>query len=175
MKYHAMFQPCPKCGNVMNARSKTCGLCAGKGRKGELHLTVCRCESCGDQFSLPQWRVNQGRGRFCSKPCRDKWHTTLVGELSSKYRGAQGRYRGYNWASAKRAALEAYNYRCAACGTDLKTLGPRLYVVHHTIPYRLFTNDDQANALDNLRPMCKSCHAKEEGLGKTARKVVMSK
>ena len=157
----------------MHARAKTCGLCAGKGRKTQLNLVECTCETCQEPFTLPQWRVNQGRGRFCSKPCRDKWQETLIGEASTKYRGRQSSYRGANWKTARLVALERYDYKCADCGTDLKLI-PHGYVVHHYIPFVQFNNEEQANATDNLRPMCKSCHAKEERLGRTARKVVMS-
>ena len=29
----------------------------------------CTCRSCGASFLLPQWRLNQGRGRYCSAVC----------------------------------------------------------------------------------------------------------
>ena len=167
VKYHAMFQPCPKCGNVKNPRSKTCGLCAGKGRKPGLHLVDCRCETCGEAFVLPQWRVNQGRGRFCGKPCRDRWQETLTGEASTKFRGRQSGYRGTHWATARKTALEIYGYRCARCRTDLRLLKPHSVIVHHHIPFSGFSDEEAANATDNLRPMCRPCHAKEERLGKT--------
>lgn len=174
MKYQRMFQPCPKCGSTMNPRAKTCGLCAGKGYKPQLHLVTCTCESCGNPFELPQWRVHQGRGRFCSKACRDKWQATLTGDKNSKYRGPQGHYRGTNWKEARKAALEAYGYKCVVCQCDLRLLSPYKYVVHHHIPFTTFADEEHANALDNLQPMCKSCHAKVEGLGKTtATKEVM--
>ena len=41
---------------------------------GKLHnpkdeLKICNCIICSKEFKLPQWRINQGRGKFCSKKC----------------------------------------------------------------------------------------------------------
>ncbi len=86
--------------------------------------------------------------------------------LLTKYKGRQPKYRGVNWREARLAALEIYGWRCVTCQTDLKAI-PRGYVVHHHVPFKAFLIEEVANATDNLRPMCKSCHAKEERLGKT--------
>ncbi len=29
----------------------------------------CICEACNKKFYLPQWRINQGRGKYCSQLC----------------------------------------------------------------------------------------------------------
>jgi len=33
------------------------------------------CETCGKDFIIPAWKVNQGGGRFCSKPCKHIGHS----------------------------------------------------------------------------------------------------
>lgn len=32
----------------------------------------CVCEYCNKSFKLPQWRINQGRGKYCSLNCYHK-------------------------------------------------------------------------------------------------------
>jgi hypothetical protein len=43
------------------------------GEHTRIHFTKpmvpCTCVVCGDTFHLPQWRINEGRGSYCSQPC----------------------------------------------------------------------------------------------------------
>ena len=32
-------------------------------------LVKCVCINCGNEFFLPQWRINEGRGKYCSQTC----------------------------------------------------------------------------------------------------------
>jgi hypothetical protein len=36
---------------------------------------IVKCEQCGKEFDIPAGVVAIGKGRFCSKPCYDKWKT----------------------------------------------------------------------------------------------------
>ena len=29
----------------------------------------CICTVCGESFAIPQWRINEGKGKFCSQSC----------------------------------------------------------------------------------------------------------
>lgn len=151
----------------MNARSKTCALCAGKGRKDKPALAVTLiCKYCDEQFQLPQWRVNQNRGSFCSKSCKDAFLTTIRGKDHMKYTGknAPSYYTGTNYKMARLAVLERAGGVCEWCERDLSTV--KRWVVHHNIGLHKFDNPDDGNTPDNLSVICLSCHAKHHRLGK---------
>lgn len=163
-----MFQPCPICGRMMNPRSKTCALCAGKGRKDKPALAVIlTCKNCGEQFQLPQWRINQNRGLFCSRNCKDEFLKTIRGKDHIKYDGGRkglSKYTGTNYKMARQAVLERAGGKCEWCGHDLSTV--KQWVVHHHIGLHKFDNPDDGNTPDNLSVICQSCHAKYHRLGK---------
>lgn len=163
-----MFQPCPKCGRLKNPRSKTCSLCATKGRKKKpADAVTLICKNCTEPFQLPRWRVNQGRGSFCSRKCKDEFLKTIRGKDHHKYTGGRlgpAKYVGTNWQEARKAILARANGKCEKCGRDLSTV--KHYVVHHIIGVYKFTNMDDAHTPDNLSAICQSCHAKIHRLGK---------
>lgn len=74
---------------------------------------------------------------------------------------------GPNWPRQREAARARDGYRCVLCGTA-ETPG-REHDVHHKKPFRSFGyipgfnhNYRQANALDNLVTLCRSCHQRVE-------------
>lgn len=169
----AMFQPCPKCGHIKNPHSKTCGQCAGKGHKARSPLVLCICRSCGNEFDMPAWRVKQGRGLFCSRPCVNAALATVSGPAHHKYTGRNtpAKYVGTNWHEAKQAVLARAQGHCEWCDVDLSTV--KRYAVHHVIGPEKFAAIDEAHTPDNLSVICQSCHAKHHGLGKMPPKEVM--
>jgi 5-methylcytosine-specific restriction endonuclease McrA len=50
--------------------------------------------------------------------------------------------------------LHHTGYKCLACGND-----ETLLVINHIIPMRL----GGSNYIDNIQPLCKSCHSKKHG------------
>lgn len=167
MKTHANLSTCPKCGGLKGRRAKTCGKCAGKGYKGNGPTAVTMvCEYCENEFLLPQWRVNQGRGRFCSKECKDQFLTTISGPDHIKYTGrnAPAKYSGANWKRARAAVIERADNKCEFCGISLDEV--KRYAVHHIIGAHEFDSVADAHFADNLAVICQSCHAKEHNLGK---------
>lgn len=167
MVHQAMFQPCPKCGRTMNPRAKTCGLCAGKGRKKiPADVVALVCLNCEESFELPRWRVNQGRGSFCSKKCHDQFLTTIRGKDHPKATGryAPVRYRGSRWEESKATALKRANGRCEKCTIDLIKVSR--YAVHHIRGIHTFDNPGDGHTPENLLVICQSCHAKIHNLGK---------
>jgi DEAD/DEAH box helicase domain-containing protein len=97
---------------------------------------------------------------------------------------------GPNWDEQRRAARARDGYRCRQCGRPEPTPSPTLphpgtardgggqgggrqHDVHHLIPFRSFgyvrgvnENYVQANALENLITLCRSCHLRtEQGRG----------
>ena len=165
-----MFQPCPKCGRIKNARSKTCGLCAGKGRKSkpaDVVILTCKNPNCKEKFKIPRWRFNQNRGSFHSKKCHDEFLKTVRGKEHIKYNGGDNHpkhYYGASWKNARQVAINRADGKCEWCKCDLKTV--KRFVVHHIIESHKFTPIERAHTIDNLAVICQSCHAKHHGLGK---------
>ena len=77
-------------------------------------------------------------------------------------------YRGPNWYSQRRKALERDEYTCLHCGMDndehVLLWGGELHV-HHIKPRRCFEDgsDPAINHLSNLVTLCHWCHAIFEG------------
>jgi hypothetical protein len=171
MKNQAMFQACPKCGRMKNSRSKTCALCAGKGHKDKpADSVVLKCKNCKDDFQIPRWRFNQGRGLFCSKKCKDEFLKTIRGIAHVKYTGrfAPTTYKGTNWKEARQAAFNRAKGKCEWCHKDLSEV--KRFATHHIISAHKFKSEDDAHGVDNLAVICQSCHAKYHNLGKTPKK-----
>jgi hypothetical protein len=152
---------------MMNPRSQTCGACATKGRKNPSVAITLICENCTEPFQLPQWRINQGRGRFCSRPCANEFLKTINGKDHHKYttgKVAPSGYAGMNYKEARKAVLARAGGICEWCGVDLSTV--KRWCVHHHIGLHKFDNPDDGNTPDNLAVICMSCHAKHHRLGK---------
>jgi len=68
-----------------------------KMKRGRKEKKVLReCETCGREFYAVPSKIKIGRGRFCSRPCFDKWHSKyLVGERSSNWKGGYIRITEY--------------------------------------------------------------------------------
>ena len=164
VKYQVNFPPCPVCGRSMSTKSKTCAFCAGKGR-GSLRVRYFVgkiCKSCGATFSIPLWREKQGRGTFCSRECKDRYLTTLVGIKSIRWNGGTYDRRGIGWKVVREWALIRAQGKCEKCGEKLRY---HAYGVHHRKPYRLCKDDAEANMMSNVIVLCRSCHSKADKLG----------
>jgi DEAD/DEAH box helicase domain-containing protein len=66
---------------------------------------------------------------------------------------------GPNWDSLRQHVRQRDGYRCQVCGSPEID---RAHDVHHKIPFRTFSNTDQANRLDNLLTLCSNCHQRVE-------------
>lgn len=124
------------------------------------------CEWCGDIFKVKK-SIAENR-RFCCERCYMDWLSDKysgerwVGEDNPMYTDSENshdRYYGRNWSSQRDKAKERDNYECQICNStqDLE--------VHHKKPIINFdrSNDDwyeDANDLDNLITLCRSCHKK---------------
>lgn len=62
---------------------------------------------------------------------------------------------GPGWEAQRNLARQRDQYRCRICGLP-ETDKP--YHVHHKVPFRMFTNIELANSLENLVTLCSSCH-----------------
>lgn len=74
-------------------------------------------------------------------------------------------WRGTGWTKARKNVRIRDNNTCRICGKTAEQQG-RNMDVHHRVSYFNFTSVDQANSLDNLVCLCRSCHRSVEN-GKT--------
>lgn len=182
-KYHAVVideRACKICGSLFHVSSfskrticKTS--CRQKHRVSE--CKVCRCK-----FSAISPRSAGGYARvtrvLCSPECKsvfmrtdqarkDKISAAFTGELHPMWRGGvRGglQSRGRFWASVRAGVFAAKGGHCEACGisrADSKVkYGCDLHI-DHIKPWHECENEAEANHIDNLRPLCISCHGKE--------------
>lgn len=129
---------------------------ANKGRRRRRFCSIaCRragqrvnrqCRMCGGAFSVPRSVISgktNATANFCCRICYNQWLAQSPIEPT----------KGHSWAKISREVIAAYPF-CAWCGFRCRA---RLEV-HHIIPYRL-TRD---NSLENLIPLCASCHKRIE-------------
>lgn len=66
---------------------------------------------------------------------------------------------GAGWQKVREAVRKRDQYKCQVCGAKEST---REHDVHHKIPFRAFASAAQANRLENLITLCRTCHQKVE-------------
>lgn len=66
---------------------------------------------------------------------------------------------GPNWQQQRRRARARDGYRCQICGVPEQG---QQHDIHHKIPFRTFASYQEANRLDNLVTLCRSCHRRAE-------------
>ncbi len=148
---------CPTCGktfSVSPAHSKKRVHCSKECQKRR--VTYC-CEVCGKEREV---RWSETEKRFCSDECRLEWfRAAFKADNSPHWRGGAISYYGPSWRAARRAVRQRDGYRCQSCGTAEKDLPERLSVAH-IISFREFglERHEEANRLDNLICLCRSCH-----------------
>lgn len=77
---------------------------------------------------------------------------------SNMWRNDPNQY-GPDWARQRELARARDGSRCQVCGVEEKD---RAHDVHHKTPFRAFESAFQANQIDNLITLCKSCHHRVE-------------
>lgn len=122
------------------------------------------CRQCGKVFSTKESHAT--RRKFCSKECMAKWQSEsgeMSGQNNFNYKGGYKRYYGSDWRPQRRKARKRDNYTCQRCGITEVEMGHALDV-HHIIPFRIFGIERyrEANHLDNLISLCKTCHTTVE-------------
>jgi DEAD/DEAH box helicase domain-containing protein len=66
---------------------------------------------------------------------------------------------GPNWPAQRNAARARDGFACQGCGAPERE---RQHDVHHKIPFRQFAGYRQANRLENLVTLCRTCHQRAE-------------
>jgi endogenous inhibitor of DNA gyrase (YacG/DUF329 family) len=127
-------------------------------------LVALTCTQCQKVLML---RPSDAADRkFCSRACAGAWRREhYVGEHSTNWTGGGEQYRGPSWVPAI-AAVRERDRVCTECGKTPEANGYALDV-HHIVPFDTFGPERhaEANALGNLRAVCRSCHHKIEPAG----------
>ena len=66
---------------------------------------------------------------------------------------------GPNWEALRAQVRARDGYRCQVCGAPEQS---RAHDVHHKIPFRSFSSQEQANQMHNLITLCPNCHRRVE-------------
>ena len=182
LKHHSATleeRTCEICGDVFvvpsSSRKKICKTsCRQKHRISE-------CKVCGVKFSAISPRRGGGYSRvtrvLCSSACRSEFMRTdqdrkekislaFTGEKHPMWRGgvrSKAQSRGRFWASIREAVFIEKGNSCELCGINREQskekYGCDLHIDHIT-PWHEFEDESMANRIDNLRPLCVSCHGK---------------
>ena len=133
---------------------------ARKNRRDGARAGEERCVQCGHSFDVPDWLHRRGLSLlYCGPECREKWIREYPSfEIDLTPRPGS---RGGNWNLQSLRARERDHFTCSACGVSEEELGSRLDV-HHTIPYRHFRSNLEANKLEHLVSVCPACHSQLE-------------
>ena len=98
-----------------------------------------KCEWCGKDFDANYYSIQKGEGKFCSRNCSCAYGNKLRSDGNSR-------------SNTRKVAREIYMKRyglptCQHCGSIPAD-------VHH------LDENVKNNELDNLLPLCRSCHVK---------------
>jgi DEAD/DEAH box helicase domain-containing protein len=66
---------------------------------------------------------------------------------------------GANWQKIREAVRKRDQFKCQVCGA---VESAREHDVHHKVPFRAFSSLEEANRLENLTTLCRTCHQKVE-------------
>lgn len=129
---------------------------------------VIECNWCGNDFRVTPALVDERK--FCSEDCFHNWRSeTLVGGRHHSYKGGSESFYGSNWNEARKETFKVKGEECINCGISRiehkKVYGMDLHI-DHIKPLKKCLDDgmgyEEANRIDNLRPLCISCHNKLE-------------
>lgn len=143
--------------------------CTGKyGNRNKRRAFEKPCNVCGKMFRVIPARIEDGRGKYCSKACysvvmkgskrgivhseetRIKLSQMRIGELNPAFKHGLSnnakRYKGLFSRLIKEKILTRDNHECVECFTN-KSL-----VVHH------LDENPLNNEFNNLITVCRSCH-----------------
>ena len=86
-----------------------------------------------------------------------------AGSKHPNWRGGTAKvcWRGANWIAIKRLIRKRDGNTCQSCGRNSNQQG-RAMDVHHRMSFFLFSDPAEANQLENLICLCRSCHRKVE-------------
>ncbi|WP_435160013.1 homing endonuclease associated repeat-containing protein [Halorubrum sp. SY-15] len=135
-----------------------------------------KCEWCGNSMQRIPAVAESRTYHFCNYDCMGEWRSEYrAGEDAPAWEGGVGLYRGPNWLTQRKRAVERDGRQCQRCGcTEAEHFDEygRELSVHHLTPVREFyrkaddeePNFSEVNTLDNLITLCIECHRRIEKL-----------
>ena len=128
--------------------------------------TNVECEWCGDSFDKYKSKAKRVDTHFCDWDCYTEWFKrNCRGEDSPVWKGGYEEYYGPSWLEQREKARERADYSCEVCGATKEELG-QMPDCHHIERFGNYgvENHEEANRLENLILMCRSCHMTWEHL-----------
>lgn len=159
--------------------SLSCNAKWKRNKYGDNKRITKNCEQCGKKMVIFKTRLNDDRGKFCSKKCYSNWMSiNNIGENSPGWKNGKTPFykkirtlsKYYDW---REKILKRDKNKCVLCGEKNKTS----LIVDHIIGLALIIkknnieNTLQANLCENLwdinngRVLCKKCHIKTDNYG----------
>jgi len=97
-----------------------------------------------------------------------EWHTQVDDPSDHpSWKGGYTRNRDTNWPELRSKALDECGWECQGCGRSEEDHQDEHGVglsVHHIFPVRWFKTPEDADTIDNLVALCRSCHDRWEGV-----------
>lgn len=138
--------------------------CSRISRKGK--TIIVKCDYCNKLKKRLYCETKYSKLHFCNNICKSLWLSeNMCGENSILWRGGYNNYNTYglNWHRQRKLALFRDENICQVCGITSEELKLNMDV-HHIIPFRLFESYINANDLENLICLCRTCHSHEDNL-----------
>lgn len=159
---HARATGLSFCGNPCAGKYKSeRGLNRPPLRKTKPENTVIKpCGWCGKPVERKKYNTREVFGPFCNHACYGQWRSAnLAGENSPAWKGGYELWYEGNWKSQRAKARKRDNHTCQDCGVTEQSWGYKLDV-HHIVDYDDFEDKKEANDLNNLVTLCRTCHVK---------------
>jgi hypothetical protein len=121
------------------------------------------CKECGISFIAPQWNIDRGRSRVCSRKCSiAAWNKAGTKKIKQTHETEQSRWKGdkvgyfgvHDWLTKHYGQPTG----CEVCG--LYDTTRKYYWANISREYKRDRND--------FKRMCMPCHRKYDGAGKKA-------
>jgi len=116
------------------------------------------CSLCGETVERRASELKHKGHIYCSRECAEEDHAKrMSADGNPRWAGGHDRYYGENWKKQRNKARKRDDYTCQRCGVCESELD-RSLSVHHKVPLRKYDNWREANELENLITLCRSCH-----------------
>jgi len=110
------------------------------------------CECCGSEFEIPQWKLNQGKGKYCSKPCYRIGSRVQEGVEFDGLWFSKDQRSGYFWhKTPDKTSISLHKYKWEK---HHRKPTPEGFVIHHK------DHDNLNNDVSNLECVSISAHAR---------------